>query len=162
ELEGRDIYIREGCYTCHSQMIRPFRWETMRYGDVSTLEESAWDHPFQWGSKRTGPDLAREGGKYPNLWHYRHFLDPRSVSPGSNMPAYAWLAEGKVAVGGPASKVRAMRSIGVPYSVEDVHKAKADAKAHAEVIAADLAANGATVDADSEMVALIAYIQRLG
>ena len=162
ELEGRDIYIREGCYTCHSQMIRPFRWETMRYGEVSTLEDSAWDHPFQWGSKRTGPDLAREGGKYPNLWHYRHFLDPRSVSPGSNMPSYAWLAEGKVDFDATESKVRAMRSIGVPYSVEDIHKAGEDARAHAEMIAADLAANGAKVDADTEMVALIAYMQRLG
>jgi len=162
ELEGRDVFIREGCYTCHSQMIRPFRWETMRYGEVSKLEDSAWDHPFQWGSKRTGPDLAREGGKYPNLWHYRHFLDPRSVSPGSNMPSYPWLAERKVDFDGTESKVRAMRSIGVPYSVEDVHKAGADARAHAEIIAADLAANGANVDADSEMVALIAYMQRLG
>lgn len=162
ELEGRDIYIREGCYTCHSQMIRPFRFETMRYGEVSKLEDSAWDHPFQWGSKRTGPDLAREGGKYPNLWHYRHFIDPRSVSPGSNMPPYDFLAEGKIDFEGTPSKLRAMRSIGVPYKAEEVQSAGKDAQSHADSIAADLAQNGAKVNADSELVALIAYMQRLG
>lgn len=162
ELEGRDIYVREGCYACHSQMIRPFRFETMRYGEVSKLEDSAWDHPFQWGSKRTGPDLAREGGRYPNLWHYRHFLDPRSVSEGSNMPKYDWLAEQKVDFEALPSKLRAMRTIGVPYEAIDVQRAAEDAREHAAIIADDLTKNGATVDADSEMIALIAYMQRLG
>ena len=92
ELEGRDVYVREGCYTCHSQMIRTFDFEAKRYGEPSTMADSFYDHPFQWGSKRTGPDLAREGGRYPNLWHYRHLLDPREVSPGSNMPPFAFLA----------------------------------------------------------------------
>lgn len=162
ELEGRDVYLREGCYVCHSQMIRPFKFETMRYGAVSTLEDSVYDHPFQWGSKRTGPDLAREGGKYPNLWHYRHFLDPRQVSPGSNMPPYAFLADAKVPFDETASKLRAMRAVGVPYAPEQMQRAASDAREQADVIAQDLAANGAKVDRDAELVALIAFVQRLG
>jgi cytochrome c oxidase cbb3-type subunit I/II len=162
ELEGRDVYLREGCYNCHSQMIRPFRFEQQRYGEPSTLAESQLDHPFQWGSKRTGPDIAREGGKYPSLWHYRHLLDPRSVSPGSNMPPYAALAGDRVDFTRTANKVDAMKSIGVPYTDRDVASAAADAHAQGDAIASDLRTNGADVPADSEMVALIAYRQRLG
>ena len=162
ELEGRDIYLREGCYNCHSQMIRPFAFETKRYGDPSTLAESQYDHPFQWGSKRTGPDLAREGGKYPHLWHYRHMLDPRSVSPGSNMPNYAQLAEAKVDLDKTETKVRAMRSIGVPYTPQEVATAKTDATEQGRGIALELKKEGADVDSGSEVVALIAFLQRLG
>src|SRR5690606_11718747 len=110
ELRGRDIYVREGCYTCHSQMIRPFTWETARYGDVSTMEESVFDHPFQWGSRRIGPDLARVGGKYPNLWHYQHMRDPREISAGSNMPPYPHLLTDSIDFDGIAPRMRAMRS----------------------------------------------------
>jgi cytochrome c oxidase cbb3-type subunit I/II len=162
ELEGRDVYLREGCYNCHSQMIRPFLYETKRYGEPSTLAESQFDHPFQWGSKRTGPDLAREGSKYPNLWHYRHMIDPRSVSPGSNMPNYAGLATAKVDLTLTEAKLRAMRSVGVPYTAQQVQGASADASAQGNDIANDLKKEGATVDPQSEIVALIAYLQRLG
>jgi cytochrome c oxidase cbb3-type subunit I/II len=163
ELEGRDVYIREGCYNCHSQMIRPFRFEQQRYGEPSTMADSQFDHPFQWGSKRTGPDLAREGGKYPNLWHYRHLIDPRSVSPGSNMPPYAALAEGRVDLARTADKLHAMKSIGVPYADPDIEGAADDARAQGDQIAADLASAGAEGAApDSDMVALIAFLQRLG
>ncbi len=162
ELEGRDIYLREGCYTCHSQMIRPLRFESLRYGEASTAEESRYDHPFQWGSKRTGPDLAREGGRYPNLWHYRHLLDPRATSPGSNMPPYAFMARAPLDLSRTADKLRAMRTIGVPYTDADISHAVADARAQASEIARDLADNGARVGADRELVALIAYLQRLG
>ncbi len=162
ELEGRDIYLREGCYTCHSQMIRPLRFESLRYGEASTAEESRYDHPFQWGSKRTGPDLAREGGRYPNLWHYRHLIDPRSTSPGSNMPPYAFMAAAPLDLSRTADKLRAMRTIGVPYTDADITHAVVDARAQASEIARDLADNGARVGADRELVALIAYLQRLG
>ena len=139
ELEGRDIYVREGCYGCHSQMIRPFAFETKRYGDASTMSESVYDHPFQWGSKRTGPDLAREGGKYPNLWHYRHLIDPRSVSPGSNMPPYPTLATDKVDLARTATKMHALQSIGVPYEAREIDHASADAEAQGAEIAKNLA-----------------------
>jgi cytochrome c oxidase cbb3-type subunit I/II len=162
ELEGRDIYIREGCYNCHSQMIRPFRWEQARYGEPSTLGESQYDHPFQWGSKRTGPDLAREGGKYPNLWHAKHFADPRSISPGSNMPPYAFLADSKNDYAGTPAKVQAMKSIGVPYTDNDVRTATAEAKSQAADIGKDLKEAGSDVPVDSDMIALIAYVQRIG
>jgi cytochrome c oxidase cbb3-type subunit I/II len=162
ELEGRDVYIREGCYTCHSQMIRPFRHETIRYGEPSDADESAWDHPFQWGSKRTGPDLARVGVKYPNVWHYKHMTDPRSVSARSIMPAYAWLADHKVDLSQTESKVSAMRSLGVPYASADVSGAAQAARTQGAEVAADLRAQGVEVAPDSEMVALIAYLQRLG
>jgi cytochrome c oxidase cbb3-type subunit I/II len=162
ELEGRDVYIREGCFNCHSQMIRPFRFEEQRYGEPSKMSDSQFDHPFQWGSKRTGPDLAREGGKYPNLWHYQHLKDPRSVSVGSNMPPYAFLADQKVDFGRTADKLHAMQSIGVPYKDEDIKLASSDAKVQGKQIAADLHAAGADVAPDSDMVALIAYLQRLG
>jgi len=162
ELEGRDIYIREGCYNCHSQMIRPFRPEQQRYGEPSNLTDSQFDHPFQWGSKRTGPDLAREGSKYPNVWHYQHLRDPRAVSPGSNMPTYAQLATNELDLSRTADKVDAMRAIGVPYDDHAVATAKDDALAQAKDVAADLKSAGAEVAQNTEIVALIAYLQRLG
>jgi cytochrome c oxidase cbb3-type subunit I/II len=166
ELEGRDVYLREGCYTCHSQMIRPFAAEALRYGqgEISRLEDSIWDHPFQWGSKRTGPDLAMEGSKIArsNLWHYQHMMNPREISYGSNMPSYAHMAANRVDLAGTESKVRAMKALGVPYSVQDVQRAPAEARAQAEAIVQNLAAEGVELAADTEMVALIAYLQRLG
>jgi len=162
ELEGRDIYIKEGCYNCHSQMIRPFRHESVRYGAISTLDDSKYDHPFQWGSKRTGPDLARLGGKYPNLWHYQHMLDPRTVSPGSNMPNYGHLATDTLNYASTEAKVRAMRTVGVPYTPQQIQGAVEDAKGQAKSISEDLAASGVKVAPESELVALIAYLQRLG
>jgi cytochrome c oxidase cbb3-type subunit I/II len=162
EVEGRDVYIREGCYTCHSQMIRPMRFETLRYGEASTMADSAFDHPFQWGSKRTGPDLAREGGKYPNLWHYRHLVDPRAITTGSNMPPYAHLAGEKLDLARTNEKMSALRSVGVPYTPRDIDGALADAREQGAGIARDLAAEGAEVDPETSMVAVIAYLQRLG
>ncbi len=162
EIEGRDIYIREGCYTCHSQMIRPFAFESARYGDASTIADSRYDHPFQWGSKRTGPDLAREGNKNPNTWHYLHFRDPRSITPGSNMPSYAHFIDGRVDFSKTESKMRALHSVGVPFTTETIQRAEALAKAQAQPIADDLAANGIKVAPDSEIVAVIAYLQSLG
>jgi cytochrome c oxidase cbb3-type subunit I/II len=162
ELEGRDIYVREGCYGCHSQMIRPLYFETLRYGPPSTMSESLVDHPFQWGSKRTGPDLAREGGKYPNLWHYRHMIDPRAITPGSNMPPYAQLATNKLELSRTNEKMRALKSIGVPYRDADIEGAAADARAQGEAVAKDLAGEGVHIEPDAELVAMIAYLQRLG
>jgi cytochrome c oxidase cbb3-type subunit I/II len=162
ELEGRDIYLKEGCYNCHSQMIRPFRHESARYGDISQLNDSKYDHPFQWGSKRTGPDLARLGGKYPNLWHYQHMIDPRSVSPGSNMPNYDHLTSNTLDFSNTEAKVRAMRSVGVPYKPEQVASAVTDAKSQAQSITDDLTGAGVKVAPNSELVALISYLQRLG
>ncbi len=144
ELEGRDIYIREGCYVCHSQMIRPFRAETERYGHYSVAGEFVYDHPFQWGSKRTGPDLARVGGRYSDEWHRVHLINPRDVVPESNMPAFPWLAErvldGKLT----ARKMRVLRSLGVPYTDEQIAKAQEE------------------VAGKTELDALVAYLQSLG
>jgi len=164
ELEGRDVYIREGCYTCHSQMVRPFVWETQRYGAASTIDDSIYDHPFQWGSKRTGPDLARESGQArSNLWHYQHLVDPRELSAGSNMPPYAFLEHERVNLRRTGVKVRAMRNLGVPYERADVSHAAADARDQGRGIAESLEAEGnVEIAPDSEMVALIAYLQRLG
>jgi cytochrome c oxidase cbb3-type subunit I/II len=163
ELEGRDVYVREGCYTCHSQMIRTFDFEAKRYGDPSTMTDSIYDHPFQWGSKRTGPDLAREGGKYPNLWHYRHLLDPREVSPGSNMPPFAFLADRALDLERTPDKLRALRSVGVPYDAKQIEGAAADAATQGAQIAKNLRDEGVQgVDPRSEIVALVAYLQRLG
>jgi cytochrome c oxidase cbb3-type subunit I/II len=162
ELEGRDVSIREGCYTCHSQMIRPMRFETLRYGEPSTLADSAFDHPFQWGSKRTGPDLAREGGKYPHLWHYRHLVDPRAITAGSNMPPDAHLATEKVELARTNEKMSAMRSIGVPYTNLDIERARIDAAEQGDAIVKDLAVEGVNVESDTQMVAVISYLQRLG
>ena len=162
ELEGRDIYVREGCYTCHSQMIRPFRSETERYGDYSKAGEFVYDHPFQWGSKRTGPDLHRVGKKFPNLWHFMHMDDPRSVSPGSIMPAYPWLYTQDIDTAIIAGKIRAMQTLGVPYPKDYDRQALTDLKAQAEGIAADLQKQNAPADPGKEIIALIAYLQRLG
>jgi cytochrome c oxidase cbb3-type subunit I/II len=162
ELEGRDLYVREGCYNCHSQNIRSFRWETQRYGAVSRAEEFIYDHPFQWGSKRTGPDLAREGGKYPHLWHYTHLMDPRSVSAGSNMPSFKWLAEATIDTHLTGKKLALMQRLGVPYSNSDVDRAEGSLRAQGEGIVLELAQAGIQTRWNSEIVALIAYLQRLG
>lgn len=162
ELEGRDIYVREGCYTCHSQMIRPFRHEQLRYGAPSELEESAWDHPFQWGSRRTGPDLARVGVKYPHIWHYKHLVDPRSVAPASIMPPYAFLNDRKVDLSQTPAKITMMKNLGVPYTDAQIQNAQIAAKEQATAVVADLKSQGVNADPESDMVALIAYLQRLG
>jgi cytochrome c oxidase cbb3-type subunit II len=143
-LEGRDIYLREGCYNCHSQMIRPLRAETERYGHYSLAGESVYDHPFQFGSKRTGPDLARVGGRYSDEWHRAHLINPRDVVPESNMPAYGWLNGAVIDETGTAGKMRALRSVGVPYT-------------DADITAAAEAVRGKT-----ELDAVIAYLQGLG
>ncbi|MCB0480790.1 MAG: cytochrome-c oxidase, cbb3-type subunit I [Flavobacteriales bacterium] len=163
ELEGRDLYVREGCYTCHSQMIRPFRSETERYGEYSKAGEFVYDHPFQWGSKRTGPDLHRIGAKYPDSWHYNHMLDPRTMSPGSMMPAYPWLIDDDLDISLSAKKIDAMRTLGVPYSPEFADDlVLADMDAQATKIAASLANDGIEADKNKEIIALIAYLQRMG
>ncbi len=162
ELQGRDIYVREGCYTCHSQMVRPFRDETSRYGEYSKAGEFVYDHPFQWGSKRTGPDLARLGGKYPDSWHYNHMMDPSSMSPGSIMPSYPWLLDDKVDVASTVGKIKAMQKLGVPYPAGYESLAAADMKKQAEEIAASLKKDGIQTLPDKEIVALIAYLQKLG
>jgi cytochrome c oxidase cbb3-type subunit I/II len=162
ELQGRDLYIREGCNNCHSQLIRPFRSETERYGEYSKAGEFVYDHPFLWGSKRTGPDLQREGRKYPNLWHYNHFVNPRTMSPGSIMPSYPWLAEQELDTSTTVAKINAMRKLGVPYPDGYENIANALLMNQAGVIAKDLRKNGAPVTKRKEIVALISYIQRLG
>ena len=143
-LEGRDVYIREGCYTCHSQMIRPFRSETERYGPYSLAGESVYDHPFQFGSKRTGPDLARVGGRYSDDWHRVHLVNPRDVVPESNMPRFPWLTEAGIDGTQTARKMQALRRIGVPYTDEEI------------------AGAAAAVAGKTEMDALVAYLQGLG
>jgi cytochrome c oxidase cbb3-type subunit I/II len=162
ELQGRDIYLREGCYTCHSQMIRPFRFETERYGEYSKAGEFVYDHPFQWGSKRTGPDLQREGGKYPNSWHYNHMYDPTSMSPGSLMPPYPWLIDDDLDTSTTAAKIRAMQTMGVPYPAGYASVANLDLSKQANEIAKDLLASGIETSPDKEIIAMIAYLQRLG
>jgi cytochrome c oxidase cbb3-type subunit 2 len=173
ELAGRNIYIREGCYNCHSQQIRPFRDEVERYGHYSLAAESMYDHPFQWGSKRTGPDLARVGGRYSDEWHVQHLKDPRSVVPESIMPPYAFMAERDLDAGDMTKHLTAMRRVGVPYRDEDIQKAQQDLQqqALADRDAADLArrypkAQARDFDGDpnrlTEMDALVAYLQMLG
>ena len=144
QLEGRDVYIREGCYLCHSQMIRPFRAETERYGHYSVAGEFVYDHPFQWGSKRTGPDLARVGGRYSDDWHRIHLMNPRDVVPESNMPGFPWLAKNVIDETETPKKMQLMRELGVPYTD------------------ADIAGASAAVKGKTEMDALIAYLQHLG
>ena len=144
QLTGRDIYLREGCYNCHSQMVRPFRAEVERYGHYSVAGEFVYDHPFQWGSKRTGPDLHRVGGRYSDEWHRLHLDDPRSVVPESNMPAYPWLAQNAADAAGVGAKMRALRAVGVPYGDEEIAKAADQLKGK------------------TEQDALIAYLQALG
>jgi cytochrome c oxidase cbb3-type subunit 2 len=144
QLAGRDIYTREGCYNCHSQMIRPFRAETLRYGHYSVAGESVYDHPFQWGSKRTGPDLARVGGKYSDNWHVIHLTNPRDVVPESNMPAYPWLAKTMVDAAVMPAHMKALRTVGVPYTDEQIAKSVEEVKGK------------------TELEATIAYLQVLG
>jgi cytochrome c oxidase cbb3-type subunit I/II len=162
ELHGRDIYIREGCVNCHTQMVRPFRSETERYGEYSKAGEFVYDHPFLWGSKRTGPDLHRIGGKYSNTWHYNHMLAPDAVSSGSIMPAYPWLFEQMIDKSETAGKISALRTLGVPYSADYENVALNDLDNQASNIATSLKADGIEVANDAEIVALIAYLQRLG
>ena len=143
-LSGRDIYIREGCFLCHSQMIRPFRAETERYGHYSVAGEFVYDHPFQWGSKRTGPDLHRVGGRYSDEWHRAHLINPRDVVPESNMPAFGWLAKQPADAAGVGDKMRALRKVGVPYSDEEI------------------AGASKAVEGKTELDVLIAYLQGMG
>lgn len=144
QVAGRDIYVREGCYNCHSQMVRPLRAETLRYGPYSVAGEFVYDHPFQWGSKRTGPDLHRVGGRYSDEWHAIHLNNPRDVVPESNMPAYPWLSEAKVDSGSIAQHMKALRTLGAPYGDEEIAKASDEVKGK------------------TEMQAVIAYLQGLG
>ena len=162
ELMGRDIYIREGCVGCHSQMIRPFRSETERYGEYSKAGEFVYDHPFLWGSKRTGPDLHREGGKYPDAWHYNHLDDPRTTSPQSIMPRYSWLLTQTLDTSSLPARISALRRVGVPYP--DGYEAMAldELKAQQLKITASLKTASVKTDPDKEIIAVIAYLQRLG
>jgi cytochrome c oxidase cbb3-type subunit II len=144
QLAGRDVYVREGCYNCHSQMIRPFRAETLRYGHYSVAGEFVYDHPFQWGSKRTGPDLHRVGGRYSDDWHRTHLTNPRDVVPESNMPAYPWLGQNKVDAQALPAHLKALRKVGVPYSDEEINKASSD------------------VMDKTELDAVVSYLQVLG
>jgi cytochrome c oxidase cbb3-type subunit 2 len=175
ELNGRDIYVREGCYVCHSQMIRPLRDEVERYGHYSLAAESMYDHPFQWGSKRTGPDLARVGGKYSDSWHRDHLIDPRSVVPESVMPPYKFLAEKELDYRDVADRMKTLRAEGVPYTADQIANAKKDLEAQADPFSTDAVAmrgryggKAANRDFDgdpdkiTEMDALVAYLQILG
>jgi cytochrome c oxidase cbb3-type subunit I/II len=162
ELQGRDLYIREGCNSCHSQMVRPFRSETERYGPYAKAGEFVYDHPFLWGSKRTGPDLLRVGAKYPDSWHYHHMLDPTSMASGSIMPPYPWLFEQELDAANTPDKISAMRTLGVPYAPGYEAQAQADLEAQAKGIASNLKQAGIEVQPNKEIVALIAYMQRLG
>ncbi len=165
ELQGRDIYTREGCYTCHSQMIRPFRSETERYGEYSKAGEFVYDHPFQWGSKRTGPDLAREGAgnlKKSNTWHYNHLEEPNAISTGSVMPSYSFLIDANLDTASTPLKINAMRTLGVPYAADYAHKANQDLMTQAQGISDNLKQDGIKVAPNKEIIALIAYLQRLG
>ncbi len=162
EVMGRDIYIREGCVGCHSQMVRPFRSETERYGEYSKAGEFVYDHPFLWGSKRTGPDLHRVGGKYPDAWHYNHMDDPGSTSPGSIMPRYPWLLTQKIETNALPARIAALRKTGVPYPAGYETTALSDLQKQADKIATSLQAGSIKTDSDREIVALIAYLQRLG
>jgi cytochrome c oxidase cbb3-type subunit I/II len=163
EVVGRDIYVREGCYNCHSQMVRPFRYETERYGEYSKAGEFIYDRPFQWGSKRTGPDLHRVGGKYPSLWHVRHMARPDSTTPGSLMPRYPHLLTDAFDISLIGAKLRALRSLGVPYSQGEIDTAEAAMRTQATAIAGDVALQqGPTGLDDKEIIALTAYLQRLG
>ena len=163
ELQGRDIYIREGCNTCHSQWVRPFRSETERYmGEYSKAGEYVYDHPFLWGSKRTGPDLMRIGGKYPDSWHYYHMMDPRSMSPGSIMPKYQWLSEQDLDMNTTIKKLKAMKTLGVPYTQYEIENGSNNLMAQSKVISDNLKKEGIALDSHKEMIAVIAYLQRMG
>ena len=163
ELEGRDVYVAEGCYTCHSQMVRPFRSETVRYGEYSKSGEFVYDHPFQWGSKRTGPDLHRIGGKYPDAWHYNHMIDPQAISPGTIMPSYPWLENNYLDTDVTAAKIRAMQKLGVPYEKGFDALAYDHMKNQGDEIVANLKLQGVShAEWNTELIAIIAYLQRLG
>ncbi|MEZ4237248.1 MAG: cytochrome-c oxidase, cbb3-type subunit II [Myxococcota bacterium] len=162
EVAGRDIYIREGCYVCHSQMVRPFRDETLRYGAWSRSEEYSWDRPFLLGSRRIGPDLFRVGGKYPDAWHYEHMKDPRSITPQSLMPPYPWLARWKIDPEDVRASVVALKRVGTPYTDEEVEQVPAALQAQGQQIVDRMATAGIQVAWDDEIVALTAYLQRLG
>lgn len=162
EVAGRDIYIAEGCYTCHSQMIRPMRAEVMRYGEWTRAGEYAYDHPFLLGSRRMGPDLQRVGGKYPDAWHYEHMRDPRSTSPGSVMPPYGWLLRQRYDVTDIQASLRALRKVGVPYTEEEIAGAPASVARQAGDIITRLEQAGITAKPDLQIIAVIAYLQRLG
>ncbi len=165
ELEGRDLYIREGCNNCHSQMIRPFKTETDRYGQFSMAGENVYDRPFLYGSRRTGPDLARVGGKYPHSWHWAHFRRAQDIEPRSNMPSFAHLYAWELDLSQTATKLRVLRRLGHPYSDAEIEGAADDARTQAAEIVATLRQEGFEVseaEARSEVVALIAYMQRLG
>ena len=162
EVMGRDLYIREGCVGCHSQMVRPFRSETERYGEYSKAGEFVYDHPFLWGSKRTGPDLHRIGGKYPDAWHFNHMDNPRSTSPGSMMPRYSWLLDQKIDMAAVGPRIAALRSVGVPYPAGYETQAMVDLKQQASVIVTGLKTARIETQPDREIIALIAYLQRLG
>jgi len=162
EVAGRDIYIAEGCYTCHSQMIRPMRAEVLRYGEWTRAGEYAYDHPFLLGSRRLGPDLQRVGGKYPDAWHYEHMRDPRSTSPGSVMPPYPWLLRYRYDAADIQASLRALRKVGVPYTEAEIADAPAAMQRQAGEIVARLQQAGITADPDLQVIAMIAYLQRLG
>ena len=162
EVAGRDIYVREGCYLCHSQMVRPMRAELLRYGEWTRAGEYAYDRPFQLGSRRIGPDLQRVGGKYPDAWHYEHMRDPRSTSPGSIMPAYPWLLERRVSMQDVHASVRALQKLGVPYVGATQETVAASVRTQARSITGALAEMQITTEPDREIIALIAYLQRLG
>ncbi len=163
EQEGRDLYVREGCYLCHSQQIRPLVDEKLRYGNPSTLEESIYDHPYQWGSKRTGPDLSRVGKKYPDMWHYQHMMDPRQIQPKSIMPSYDWLAKDSINYSQLKKKINVLRNLGVPYTDQEVQNADTDAEKQAAEIADGLKKQGVQGKLENkEILAMIAYLQALG
>jgi cbb3-type cytochrome c oxidase subunit II len=165
EQEGRDIYVREGCNVCHSQQVRPFKTETDRYGHYSVAGEGVYDRPFLWGSRRTGPDLARVGGKYPHSWHWLHFQDPRRIEPRTNMPSFAFLTTTSLDTSLSARKLAALRALGAPYSDAEVNGAAESALAEADEIAAALRSDGVALgetEARSEAIAVIAYLQSLG
>lgn len=162
EVAGRDLYIREGCYLCHSQMIRPMRAEMLRYGEWSRAAEYQYDRPFLLGSRRLGPDLQRVGGKYPDGWHYEHLKDPRATSPGSIMPVYAWLHRNKIDPADVTASVAALSAIGTPYAAIDEASVTAALRIQGQEVVARLAGTGITAAWDDEVVAVIAYLQRLG
>jgi cytochrome c oxidase cbb3-type subunit I/II len=162
EVAGRDIYIREGCNTCHSQMVRPMRAEILRYGEWTRAGEYAYDHPFLLGSRRAGPDLQRVGGKYPDAWHYEHMRDPRSTSPGSVMPSYSWLHHKGYDAADIQASMRALKKVGVPYTDDEINNAPAAMAAQAQALVGRLTQAGVSTEPDKEIVAVIAYLQRLG
>jgi cytochrome c oxidase cbb3-type subunit I/II len=165
EQEGRDIYVRESCYVCHSQQVRPFKSETDRYGPFSTAGESVYDRPFQFGSRRTGPDLARVGGKYPDSWHWLHFEDPRNIEPRSNMPGFAFLTTSDLDLSQTSRKLEVLRTLGAPYGDAEIANAREDAESQMQAVAESLRRDGIALteqNARSEAIALIAYLQGLG